>query len=269
MRGRPRSDEERAFLASYDPTPFERQSVTVDVAVMTIREGRLSILLVERRDHPYKGAWALPGGFVGPDEDLEQAAWRELEEETSLSQAELAEAGVHLEQLKTYGTPGRDPRLRVVSVAHVAIGPHLPSPRAGDDAAQARFWAVEDLGVEGVAPDDAPELAFDHAEIVRDALERVRSKLEYTALATSFVEEPFALSELRRVYEVVWGAAPELNTFRRKVLKTPGFVVPAETQRGTPTDRGGRPPQLFRRGGAVLLHPAMLRQHVADADDEL
>lgn len=259
---------EQEFLESYDPHAFDPQAVTVDVAVLTIRDGRLSILLVQRGDHPYKGSWALPGGFVGPDEDLEQAAWRELEEETALTQAELEELGVHLEQLKTYGRPGRDPRMRVVSVAHVAIGPRLPSPRAGDDAANARFWAIEDLGVEGELAVDAPQLAFDHVEIVRDALERVRSKLEYTALATSFVEEPFALSELRRVYEVVWGAAPELNTFRRKVLKTPGFVVPAEDERGASTDRGGRPPQLFRRGGAVLLHPAMLRRDV-DADEEL
>jgi 8-oxo-dGTP diphosphatase len=220
-------------------------AVTVDVVMLTIRDGRLSVLLVRRGAEPFKNRWALPGGFVDEDEDLDAAAARELQEETGL-------AGVpgHLEQLKTYGAPGRDPRQRVVSVAYLALIPDLPAPQAGSDAEEARWWAVEDI----------EDLAFDHARIVADAVERARSKLEYTSLAASFTDEPFTLGELRRVYEAVWGAPLHAPNFRRKVLSTPGFVVAVE-ERG---DTGGRPAQLFRRGAAALLHPAFLRPSPED-----
>lgn len=245
---------EREFLRAYDPGEFPPFAVTVDLAVFTIRAGLLCVLLVQRRDHPFKGDWALPGGFVRASESAGAAALRELVEETGVSTF----AG-HLEQLRTYSDPGRDPRMRVVSVAHVALAPRLPDPRPGGDAIAARWWPVEDLGLEGGEP-DAPPLAFDHGLILADAVERVRSKLEYTTLAASFVEEPFTLSDLRRVYAAVWGAAPDLGNFRRKVLGTDGFVVPA--QRSTEPaagQAGGRPPLLYRRGDAVILHPPLLR----------
>lgn len=221
--------------------------VTVDVVVLTIRQGRLSVLLIERDTEPHRGRWALPGGFVEPDEDLPEAARRVLASETGLSSPS------HLEQLRTYGDPGRDPRGRVVTVAYLAFVPSADAPRAGDgdDRNLVRFWAVEDL--EG---EDAPELAFDHARIVADAVERARAKLEYTTLATSFVEEPFTIAELRRVYEAAWGVSLEPNNFRRKVLSTDGFVVP--TGRSASGGRG-KPATLYRRGTGVLLHPAMLR----------
>lgn len=229
-------------------------AVTVDLAVFTIRDGELAVLLVERGETPYAGSWALPGGFVEPDEDAETAAWRELREETGVERFEG-----HLEQLRTYSAPDRDPRMRVVSVAHVAFAPDLPEPSAGTDAASARWWAVDDVLGDGP---DAPTLAFDHAEILHDARERIRSKLEYTTLALDFVAEPFTLPELRRVYAAVWGAPPDLGNFRRKVLGTDGFVVPTEGQgrgAGAGTSGSGRPALLYRRGAATAIQPPMLR----------
>jgi len=245
---------EAAFLRTYDPAEFPAFAVTVDLAVFTIRDGLLTVLLVHRRDHPYRGYWALPGGFVRDGESTDAAAARELAEETG-----AATFTGHLEQLRTYAEPGRDPRMRVVSVAHVALAPGLPDPQPGGDAAAARWWPVDDLGLSAAAP-DAPPLAFDHAQILADALERVRSKLEYTTLAASFVTEPFTLADLRRVYAAVWGYAPDLGNFRRKVLGTPGFVVEAErSQLAAAGAAGGRPPLLYRRGEAVALNPPMLR----------
>jgi 8-oxo-dGTP diphosphatase len=157
--------------------------------------------------------------------------------------------------------------MRVVSVAHVALAPGLPDPRPGGDAIAARWWPAEDLGLEDGGP-DAPPLAFDHAQIVADALERVRSKLEYTTLAVSFVEEPFTLADLRRVYAAVWSKAPDLGNFRRKVLGTPGFVTEALRSRDAAAgSAGGRPPLLYRRGDAVILHPPMLRRAEGSHDD--
>jgi 8-oxo-dGTP diphosphatase len=167
--------------------------------------------------------------------------------------------------------------MRVVSVAHVALAPDLPDPRAGGDAADARWWPVEDLGLnidrqaaashdaasQAAASLDVPALAFDHAQILADAVERVRSKLEYTTLAASFVDEPFTLADLRRVYAAVWGTAPDLGNFRRKVLSTPGFVTEAQrSPLAAAGPVGGRPPLLYRRGDADVLYPPMHRtQH--------
>jgi 8-oxo-dGTP diphosphatase len=231
---------------AYSPSAYPPFAVTVDLAVFTIRDGALSVLLVRRGSEPFAGRWALPGGFVEPDEDALTAARRELAEETSLSGLE-----VHLEQLATYSAPERDPRMRVVSIAHVVLAPGLADPTAGSDASDARWWTVEDL-----LDEEGPQLAFDHAEILADALERVRSKLEYTTLAAQFVAEPFTLAELRAVYAAVWGVAPDLGNFRRKVLSTDGFVMPTD-ERGS-SSRGPRP-LLFRRGPATALQPAMLR----------
>ena len=145
-------------------------AVTVDIALLTIRGGELCALVVRRGEAPYRGRWALPGGFVLPDEDIEAAAFRELREETGLA------GGFHLEQLRTYGAPKRDPRMRTVSVAHLALAPDLTSPVAGTDAAAADWRPVEALLA------TRPGLAFDHAQILGDALERARAKLEYTCL---------------------------------------------------------------------------------------
>jgi 8-oxo-dGTP diphosphatase len=235
-----RRPDEQAFLDTYDPATFPPFAVTVDIAVLTIRHGDLCALLVRRGTHPYLGDWALPGGFVGAEEDLDVAARRELAEETGIDQA-------HLEQLRCYGRPGRDPRMRVVSVAYLALTADLPEPTASTDAAEARLWTVE-------GP-DRPALAFDHGQILADAVERARSKLEYTSLATTLLPEPFTIADLRRVYECVWGVELHPANFRRKVLATPGFVVP--TGELGPTGRGWA--ELYRGGGSAQLHPALLR----------
>ncbi|HEY6594524.1 MAG TPA: NUDIX hydrolase [Asanoa sp.] len=236
--------DERDFLAKYDPRAFPPVAVTADIAILTVRHGELCALLIRRGVHPYRGRWALPGGFVGPAEDLDAAARRELAEETGL------EAHAHLEQLGSYGDPGRDPRMRVVSVAYLALVPDLPLPAAGTDAVDARFWPV-------TGPGSPPTLAFDHERIRTDAVERARAKLEYTSLATTFLDEPFTVADLRRVYETVWGVRLHPANFRRKVLATPGFVTPTGGKQ--PTGRGWA--DLYTRGTTTVLHPPILRPH--------
>lgn len=234
-------------------------ALTVDMAVLTIRDGVLSVLLVQRGEAPFRDSWALPGGFVGAQESAEAAARRELGEETGL---DALPAGLHLEQLATYSDPYRDPRMRVVSVAYVAFAPRLPQPVAGSDAARARWWSVADVGLD-TPEEDSIELAFDHSKILADAVERVRGKLEYSTLAAAFLDEPFTLGQLHRVYQAVWGEGPHLPNFRRKVLSTPGFVERVNAH----VDSA---PALFRRGPARWLHPPMLRPAPGDPgpDDE-
>jgi 8-oxo-dGTP diphosphatase len=243
-------DDEAAFLAAYDPSHYPHFGVAADVVLLTVRQGRLSVLLVERGNHPFKGRWALPGGFVEPEEDLDEAARRELAEETG-----LAIDATYLEQLKTYGTPHRDPRTRVVSIVYLAFTAGVADPVAGDDAHLARFFAVDDLEIPALGQCAGTPLAFDHAQVVADGVERARAKLEYTTLATAFVDSTFTLGELRRVYEAVWGMPLHEANFRRKVLGTPRFVE--ATGATAPTD--GRPAQLYRAGPATSLHPPILR----------
>jgi 8-oxo-dGTP diphosphatase len=230
------------------PPPSSRVStcaVAVDVALMTIRDGRLKLLLVEPDAPRMDGWWALPGRRVRDDENLDDTAHRALAELAGITAPDA-----HLEQLRTYGEVSRDPRGRVVSVAYLALTPTTQEPPS---TARARLFDVEELS--GTA---SAQLAYDHDRIVPDALERARSKLEYTALGTAFVEEPFTLGELRGVYEAVWGVPLDPANFRRKVASARDFVRPV-AGRAAPGPGGGRPAKLYRRGGAKRLHPAMLR----------
>ncbi|CAM5255001.1 NUDIX hydrolase [Streptomyces fumanus] len=231
-------------MRGYDKHAYEPFAVTVDLAVFTLRADALHVLLVERGQEPYAGRWALPGGFVRPEESAETAARRELAEETGLTDV----TGPYLEQLRTYSEPGRDPRMRVVSVAFAALLPGPPEPRGGSDAAQARW----------VPCDEARGLAFDHDRILADARDRVGAELEHTCLATAFCPAEFTLGELQRVYEAVWGTTLDRPNFRRKVLATPGFVEPVP---GAARLTGGRgkPAALYRAGPAAALRPPLLR----------
>jgi 8-oxo-dGTP diphosphatase len=233
-------------VREYDPREYPPFAVTVDLVVFTIRESRLTVLVVRRGVPPFSGRLALPGGFVRPGEGLQQAAARELAEE-----AGLAAGSVHLEQLASYGDPGRDPRMRVVTVAHLALAPGMPSPLAGTDAAEAYWTPVEDILAGGPG-----ELAFDHHQILSDGLERARAKLEYTSLATAFCPAEFTIAQLRRVYEIVWGATLDPRNFHRKATGTAGFLIPVGA---ATTGERGRPAQFYRKGPAAQLYPPMLR----------
>jgi 8-oxo-dGTP diphosphatase len=215
--------------------------VAVDLVVLTVIDGALRALLIERGEEPFAGELALPGGFVHIDEGLDEAAARELAEETGVRVA-------HLEQLATYGDPDRDSRMRVVSVAYLAMVPEPPSPMAGTDAAAAAWRRVRDLAAE--------QLAFDHHKILEDGIERARGKLEYTTLATAFCPPEFTIAELREVYEAIWAEPLDPRNFSRKVLSSDGFVVATQA---TTTRGGGRPARLYRSGPATELTPPIRR----------
>lgn len=214
---------------SYD---YPRPAVTVDVVVFALRENALQALLVQRAGEPFAGMWALPGGFVEPDESLENAACREMEEETGLKD-------VFLEQLYTYGDPQRDPRGRVITVAYVALvsSDAHGQVKAGSDARQARWFAVDQL----------PALAFDHAEILAYALTRLRNKLEYTAAGFELLPDEFTLSELQRTYESILAEKLDKRNFRRRILEAQVIEPTPHTRAGE-----GRPARLYRyRADAV------------------
>lgn len=219
-------------------------AVACDVVALTLREGVLCVLLVRRASSVQRGRWALPGGFVREDESLDAAAYRELREEAGITPDDVV-----LEQLRTYGEPGRDPRPeRVVSVAWLALGAGLPDPTPDTDADLAEWVPLAEAF--------GRDLAFDHAEILRDGVERARSKLEYTTIATAFCDETFTLPELRRVYEAVWDAELDNRNFQRKVTTAEGFVEDTgEVIRGR-----GRPAKVFRPGSASSLFPPIMRR---------
>ncbi|HID62924.1 MAG TPA: NUDIX hydrolase [Anaerolineae bacterium] len=209
----------------YDVTRYERPSVTVDVVIFSVVDGELKVLLIKRRNWPFEGMWAIPGGFVDMDESLEDAAVRELYEETRIE-------GVYLEQFYTFGQPDRDPRTRVITVAYLAlVDAGQLQLRAADDAADVRWFSVHDL----------PPLAFDHVDILKCALQRLRHKLESTALGSLFMPEEFTLSELRQAYERILNEKLDSRRFRRRILA-------ADILEQTGSRRGGgrRAARLYR-----------------------
>ncbi|MCI0635423.1 MAG: NUDIX hydrolase [Actinobacteria bacterium] len=221
----------------YDPSQFPAFAVTVDVVILTMSEGTLHVLLVRRGEAPFEGMWAIPGGFKRPPETLDEAARRELVDETGVDAASLPT------QFGAYGDPGRDPRMNVVTVAYLAVLRDLGAIVAGSDAAAADLVPVSDVLEERI------DLAFDHQRIVRDAVERVRVDLERTGIALAFVGTTFSLAELRAVYEAVWGVKLDAANFRRSIVGDEGWAIPTG-RRAQPASTGGRPAELYQAGRA-------------------
>lgn len=221
--------------ADYDPSQFPAFAVTVDVVILTMSDSRLHVLLVRRGMAPFEGMWAIPGGFKRPTETLDEAAKRELAEETGVDATSL------LAQFGAYGDPGRDPRMNVVTIAYLAVLRDVGEVVAGTDAADASVIPVSDVLNRKI------ELAFDHAQIVRDAVERVRVDLEITGIATTFVGPTFTLAELRNVYEALWDVRLDGANFRRSLLSENGWVIPTGC-RARPGSTGGKPAELYRAG---------------------
>src|SRR5688500_5825535 len=221
----------------YDPSDFPAFAVTVDVVILTMSAGVLHVLLVKRGEAPFEGTWAIPGGFKRPTETLDEAAKRELREETGVDTATL------LTQFGAYGDPGRDPRMNVVTISFLAVLRDVGASAAGPDAADAALIPVSDVVNERIG------LAFDHLRIVRDAVERARVELELSGIATAFVGATFTLAELRAVYEALWGVQLDAANFRRSVVAEDGWVIPTG-RRARPGPAGGRPAELYRAGRA-------------------
>jgi 8-oxo-dGTP diphosphatase len=216
------------------PNGLPQLPVTVDTVIFTVLRGTLQVLLVRRSEAKFEGQWALPGGFVRPEEPLEAAALRELEEATGVTD-------VYLEQLYTFGDPGRDTRGRVISVAYVALLAADRCPLVPNDLeAEARWWPVYDL----------PQLAFDHPRMIQVALERVRTKLEYTTIGLQLLPDTFTLGELQSIYEVVLDRELDKRNFRRK-LKFLELVVPTGHKQ---SDGPGRPAELYRFHHVDFVH---------------
>lgn len=212
--------QEERFSQSRKPI-----QVAVDLVIFTLLQKALHVLLVKRRSPPFAGMWALPGGFVQPEESLEEAARRELYEECGVEE-------VYLEQLYTFGDPGRDPRGRVITVAYFALVPaERQALRAADDALDAAWFPAY----------SPPPLAFDHAKILDYAITRLRYKLEYTALAFELLPQEFTLTELQEAYEHILSEKLDKRNFRRKVLNADILEETGRFREGS-----GRPARLYR-----------------------
>ncbi len=208
--------------------------VTVDTVILTVLEGRLQVVLVKRLDEPFAGQWALPGGFVHPTESLESAARRELEEATGAGD-------VYLEQLYTFGAPDRDTRGRVVSVAYFALvaADRCPLTPHRLEAEAHWFWVKQ-----------LPTMAFDHLDMLQVALQRVRTKLEYTTLGFQLMPETFTLQELQKTYEIILDRELDKRNFRRR-LKLLDLVEAVGAKRA---EGPGRPAELYRFKDVDFFH---------------
>lgn len=214
------SKEDQEFVANYNPGDYERPSVTTDILIFTvdIKEG-LQLLMIKRKNPPFRNYWAIPGGFVEMKEDIDEGARRELFEETGVKD-------VHLEQVYTFGEVGRDPRMRVITIAYMALVPKaMLKPIAGDDAADAQWMNIKfdshgGLYFENDHKSGVSMIAFDHQNIIKTAVERLRGKLEYTTIASNLLDnkERFTIYELQKIHEGILGHALNAANFRRYFL---------------------------------------------------
>lgn len=205
---------------------YPHPAVTVDVVIFTVRDSQLKLLLIKRRGVPFKGKWALPGGFVQIDESLENAAKRELLEETGVKD-------VYLEQLYTFGDVKRDPRERVITVAYYALIPtDQVEIRAATDAEAVGWFSMDEI----------PALAFDHAEIIKLSQQRLVAKLDYSTLAFQFMPDDFTLSQLQQIYEIILQEDIDKRNFRRWILALEQIEETGEMEQG----QSHRPAKLYR-----------------------
>jgi 8-oxo-dGTP diphosphatase len=223
------------FLSDYDPQAFERPSVTVDLVLLGLHRGRLSALLAKRDQPPQAGRWALPGGFVRMEESLDAAAHRLLRDKAGIADA-------HLEQLYTFGAVDRDPRMRIITVAYLALlgEPELVSAAAADGAVVAALSGepMEALGADGTAL----PLAFDHREILALARDRLRGKIDYSDIAFAFLPRRFTLRGLQDVHEAILGVRLNKPAFRRRMLDSGRLVATGLREK----EASHRPAELFR-----------------------
>ena len=234
---------EPEFLAGYDPASYERPALAVDLVLLGLRQGRLTALLTERTQHPHAGRWALPGGFVGIAETLDAAAWRVLREKAGIPQARL-------EQLYTFGALDRDPRMRIVSVAYLALLPErtfaeaLAGKRGLTAASVAVPWEGEAGGPVSALPEDGDPLAlaFDHADILALAVLRLRGKLDYSDVAFALLPEHFTLRQLQDVHAAILGTSLNKPAFRRRMLDRGWLEPTGMREAGT----AFRPAELYR-----------------------
>lgn len=199
--------EEQIYLQNYDKSQFERPSVAVDLLILTANQGEIEVLLVKRKEHPFKDYYALPGVFVGIDESLDDAVKRGLKEETGLS-------NLYMEQLYTWGRVDRDPRMRIISVSYIALVPKSKiNPVANQRVSEVKWQRVSLNSMKALKGG----IAFDHAEMIAYALERLKNKVEYTPVAFYMMEEEFTLPYLQTVYEVILGKKLFKANFRKKI----------------------------------------------------
>ena len=236
-----RSAEEREFLAQYDASQFPHPSVTVDIVLMTVAQDKLRALVIERDQHPDRGRWSLPGGFVGPQESLEDCASRVLADKAGLKR-------LYLEQLYTFGAPERDPRTRVISVAYFAL---IPSQKLDLHPGPDRRWAEVQVSWKGESGGKAQvlddgghktSLAFDHADILGLAVQRLRGKLNYAPIGFELLPREFTLRQLQTIHETILDRSLNKDSFRRRILAS--GLVTATGKREAQV--GHRPAELYR-----------------------
>ena len=237
-----KSESEREFLASYDASLYPHPSVSVDVALFTVHQGKLKALLIRREQHPEKGKWCLPGTFVGVKESLSEAADRALESKTGVS-------GIFLEQLFTFGDPGRDPRTRVITVAYYALvnSDKLKQLLRKHERIQLVEIDVPWLGDRG-GPIGAKlankklSIAFDHADILALVVQRLRGKLDYAPIGFELLPKKFTLRQLQEIHEGILGKKKNKDSFRRRLLATGLIVATGQYEDSV----GHRPAELYR-----------------------
>jgi 8-oxo-dGTP diphosphatase len=211
---------------TYDASKYEKPGVTVDVLFFTIKDGKLQVLLIKRAAWPFQGYWALPGGFVGMDEDLDEAAAREIYEECGVK-------NLFLEQLFTFGEPKRDPRTRVITVAYYALAPSEEIKKVQiDEVKEAKYFPIDSL----------PKLAFDHKKIIEVGFERLKNKIGYSSIVFGLLPKVFSLSDVQGIYETIYGKSIDKRNFRKWMISTGLLVSTGKKKSG----QAHRPALLYK-----------------------